>query len=133
MLKALPAHWQAQHGYRPRLAETFTDIDDKRRGPNVVETLGAMNLIDPLRHRDEPKGLFLIGGPSQHDGWDAPKLVEQIENILAATPGIQWSLTYPLPWTKPNESSESSLRSFSKPLIPYPVSRIPYEDHPNST
>ncbi len=26
-LKALPEHWQAAHGYRPLLAETFTDIE----------------------------------------------------------------------------------------------------------
>jgi hypothetical protein len=26
-LRALPEHWQAQHGYRPLMAETFTDIE----------------------------------------------------------------------------------------------------------
>jgi len=26
-LKALPDHWQGQHGYRPLIAETFTDIE----------------------------------------------------------------------------------------------------------
>ena len=26
-LKALPKHWQAAHGYRPLLAESFTDIE----------------------------------------------------------------------------------------------------------
>jgi hypothetical protein len=26
-LKALPEHWEAQHGYRPLMAETFTDIE----------------------------------------------------------------------------------------------------------
>jgi len=26
-LKALPVHWQARHGYRPLMAETFTDIE----------------------------------------------------------------------------------------------------------
>ena len=26
-LKALPEHWQAAHGYRPLMAETFTDIE----------------------------------------------------------------------------------------------------------
>ncbi|HHW63280.1 MAG TPA: hypothetical protein GX403_04880 [Rhodocyclaceae bacterium] len=60
---------------------------------NVVATRGVLNTARPSPERAADKGLFLIGGPSKHHGWDTAALLAQIDAILAATPGMRWTLT----------------------------------------
>lgn len=60
---------------------------------NVVATRGVLNTARPSAEREADKGLFLIGGPSKHHGWDTPGLLAQIDAILAATPAMHWTLT----------------------------------------
>ena len=60
---------------------------------NVIATRGVLNTARPSPEREADKGLFLIGGPSKHHGWDTPALLAQIEAILAATPAVRWTLT----------------------------------------
>lgn len=60
---------------------------------NVVATRGVLNTARPSAEREADKGLFLIGGPSKHHGWDTPGLLAQIDAILVATPGMRWTLT----------------------------------------
>ena len=60
---------------------------------NVVATRGVLNTARPSPERAADKGLFLIGGPSKHHGWDTPGLLAQIDAILAATPAMRWTLT----------------------------------------
>lgn len=60
---------------------------------NVIATRGVLNTARPDPGREAGKGLFLIGGPSKHHGWDGAGLLAQIDAILAATPGVQWTLT----------------------------------------
>lgn len=60
---------------------------------NVVATRGVLNTARPSAEREAHKGLFLIGGPSKHHGWDTPGLLAQIDTILVATPGMRWTLT----------------------------------------
>ena len=60
---------------------------------NVIATRGVLNTARPSPEREADKGLFLIGGPSKHHGWDTPGLLVQIDAILAATPAVRWTLT----------------------------------------
>ena len=60
---------------------------------NVITTQGVINKIKPSPHRNNAKGLFLIGGPSKHYAWDSNGLVLQIETVINAQPGIRWQLT----------------------------------------
>lgn len=60
---------------------------------NVLATRGVLNTARPSAEREADTGLFLIGGPSKHHGWDTHGLLAQIDAILAATPGMRWTLT----------------------------------------
>ncbi|MDX9887459.1 mitochondrial fission ELM1 family protein [Thauera sp.] len=60
---------------------------------SVIATRGALNTARPSPERETDKGLFLIGGPSKHHGWDSAGLLAQIDAILAATPSMHWTLT----------------------------------------
>ena len=71
----------------------ITPEHDLRSGSNVIATKGAMNMIEPSSHKNQHTGLLLIGGPSEHHGWDESMLIEQIAQILEANPSIQWTLT----------------------------------------
>ena len=71
----------------------ITPEHDLRSGSNVITTKGAMNMIEPGSDKNQQSGLFLIGGPSEHHGWDESMLIRQIAQILDANPSIQWTLT----------------------------------------
>lgn len=60
---------------------------------NVVATEGVINKIPPSRDHDPTKGLFLIGGPSKHFGWDSANLALQIETVIHAQAEMTWQLT----------------------------------------
>ena len=66
---------------------------DSRNGSNIVTTKGAMNLIQANEAKKSSCGLILVGGPSQHHEWDSAKLLEQIDALLAASPGTEWTAT----------------------------------------
>ncbi len=67
--------------------------DDPPARTNVVATRGVLNTARPSPERAADKGLFLIGGPSRHHGWDTPGLLAQTDAILTATPAMHWTLT----------------------------------------
>lgn len=60
---------------------------------NVIATRGVLNTAQPSTEREVDKGLFLIGGPSKHHGWDTAGLLAQLDAILVASPGMRWTLT----------------------------------------
>jgi len=66
---------------------------DSRTGSNIVTTKGAMNLIQANEAKKSSRGLILVGGPSQHHEWNSAKLLEQIDALLAASPGTEWTAT----------------------------------------
>ena len=66
---------------------------DGHHGPNVINTKGALNLVNATGEKEPLSGLLLIGGPSQHHDWDEAALLEPISNILAANPEMLWTLT----------------------------------------
>ena len=84
---------------RPSLPLGWFDLcvipqhDNPPARANVIATRGALNTARPSPEREIDKGLFLIGGPSKHHGWDTPGLLAQINAILAATPAMRWTLT----------------------------------------
>ena len=66
---------------------------DGRKGKNIIQTIGAMNLVRPAAKKTAASGLFLIGGPSKHHKWNEGGLVQQIQQILACEPQTHWTLT----------------------------------------
>lgn len=84
---------------RPSLPLGWFDLcvipqhDNPPTRANVIATRGVLNTARPSLEREADKGLFLIGGPSKHYGWDSAGLLAQIDAILAATPGVRWTLT----------------------------------------
>ena len=78
---------------------------------NVITTRGVLNTARPDRERKADKGLFLIGGPSKHHGWDTPGLLAQIDAILSATPDLHWTLTTSRRTPAQTESALLALRA----------------------
>ncbi len=61
--------------------------------PNVLATRGVLNRIQLSPTLASDQGLFLVGGPSTHFGWDNSTLYQQIAILVATTPTIRWTLT----------------------------------------
>jgi mitochondrial fission protein ELM1 len=64
-------------------------------GPRVVVTCGVLNTLRPSppnAERDR-RGLFLIGGPSSHYGWDERRLIESIQMVIDRERDKSWTLT----------------------------------------
>lgn len=84
---------------KPSLPLTWFDLclipehDDPPVRAYVMTTRGALNRIRPSLDHDPGRGLFLIGGPSAHFGWDDHALVRQIATIVKAQIHISWTLT----------------------------------------
>jgi mitochondrial fission protein ELM1 len=84
---------------RPTLPTRWFDLclipghDRAPRRSNVIETRGPLNAVRPRAHTRADRGLFLIGGPSKHFGWDEEALIDQVQSVLAAEPGRHWWLT----------------------------------------
>ena len=85
---------------------------------NVIATRGVLNTARPSPEREADKGLFLIGGPSKHHGWDTPGLLAQINAILAATPAMRWTLTTSRRTPADTESALLALREHGVDVRP---------------
>ena len=66
--------------------------DQPRPAANVMTTKGAVNRMRP-GHKQPAQGLMLIGGPSSHHDWNADEVIEALERIITADPGIHWIVT----------------------------------------
>ena len=61
---------------------------------NVLRTLGPLNAIPPgAGGRSADRGLILVGGPSDHYGWDGEALVWAVRRLAEARSRIRWTLT----------------------------------------
>lgn len=60
---------------------------------NIIVTEGALNPIQPAQELNEHKGLVLIGGPSQHYGWDNEKIAQQIKTVVGNNSECVWHIT----------------------------------------
>ena len=85
---------------------------------NVFATRGVLNTARPSPEREIDKGLFLIGGPSRHHGWDTPALLAQIDAILTATPAMRWTLTTSRRTPADTESALLALREHGVDVRP---------------
>lgn len=66
---------------------------DGRRASNMIVTSGVLNLIEISANKSTRSGLFLIGGPSKHHGWNERQTIEQISQIIEQSPEIHWTAT----------------------------------------
>ncbi|MGI9229774.1 MAG: mitochondrial fission ELM1 family protein [Gammaproteobacteria bacterium] len=66
--------------------------DGQTDRPNVIQTLGAITTLEPRTDHIGEIGLILIGGPSNHYGWDEPLLLNQIREIVKRS-DHRWYLT----------------------------------------
>lgn len=84
---------------KPSLPLSWFDLalipehDGRHSQANVITTRGVINQIKPGQQKNARKGLFLIGGPSKHYGWNNQQLAEQITAIVSAYPELDWQLT----------------------------------------
>ena len=109
---------------RPSLPLGWFDLcvipqhDNPPARANVFATRGVLNTARPSPEREIDKGLFLIGGPSRHHGWDTPALLAQIDAILAATPAMKWTLTTSRRTPADTESALLALRERGVDVCP---------------
>lgn len=62
------------------------------RLPRFIVTRGALNRIPEAHPPKLPRGLFMIGGPSRHHGWDAETLIKSVQTVVQARPDLEWTL-----------------------------------------
>ena len=58
----------------------------------IIHTTGALNRVPETIQPKQTRGIVLVGGPSQHHGWDAEKLIPAIQTVIAARPELQWTI-----------------------------------------
>lgn len=84
---------------RPTLPLRLFDLclipehDNPPQRDNVVATRGVLNRIRPGTDKDSSFGLILIGGPSRHHRWSNAAIMQQVNEVAAATPEMSWTLT----------------------------------------
>lgn len=62
-------------------------------GENIFTTWGVINRIRPAAVKDRSLGVFLIGGPSRHHGWQNEHMMEQVKSVVSHFPNHRWELT----------------------------------------
>lgn len=60
---------------------------------NIVPTRGVLNAVTPAAGRRPGTSLILIGGRSEHYAWDNGAIVDQVVDIVRASPDTTWRLT----------------------------------------
>jgi mitochondrial fission protein ELM1 len=84
---------------RPSLPQCWFDCclipehDQPRRRDNVIVTQGVLNTIQSAKAASPERGLILIGGPSEHYGWDSNAMIQQVRSVVLASDAIAWNLT----------------------------------------
>ena len=59
---------------------------------NVIESIGALNSIEFNKNKIKKMGLILIGGPSNHYEWNSKSVSNQINEIIATSKEINWTV-----------------------------------------
>ncbi len=84
---------------RPSLPQCWFDFclipehDQPRRRDNVIVTQGVLNTIQPAEAASPERGLVLIGGPSEHYGWETDAMIQQVRTVVQGSDAITWTLT----------------------------------------
>lgn len=78
---------------RPDLA-IIPAHDNPPDRPDVLVTRGVLNAITPQQKMvDEPNGLILLGGPSDHYEWNNEDIYQQLETLTNEYPDWHWKIT----------------------------------------
>jgi len=59
---------------------------------HILTTFGALNRLPETVPEKGARGVVLVGGPSRHHGWDEPSLTATIQAVIAARPGLRWTV-----------------------------------------
>lgn len=86
---------------------------------NVITTRGVLNTARASVHQRPTQGLFLIGGPSKHHGWDDKTLLTQIRQIVKETPDMRWALTTSRRTPEITTHALTGLRRIGIEVIPF--------------
>jgi len=84
---------------RPSLPLRWFDLclipehDNPPDAANVIATTGMLNTIQTAESVVPDRGLILVGGPSASHGWDPIAIIQEVENLAARAPEIEWTLT----------------------------------------
>lgn len=84
---------------RPSLPVAWFDLclipehDRPKPATNVLETRGALNAMAPAAEKRTDQGLILLGGPSQHHGWNTTQILNQVMAVADRDPNRQWTVT----------------------------------------
>ena len=82
---------------KPSLPNSWFDLviipehDSPGDHTNIIASKGALNRVQAGR-KESNTGLFLIGGPSKHFGWDPQALSATVQSIVQESP-LDWELT----------------------------------------
>lgn len=93
--------------------------DNPPRRDNVIATRGVLNMQRASVHQKPTQGLFLIGGPSKHHGWDEKTLITQLRKVVKDTPDMRWALTTSRRTPEASMGLLKSLRGIGVEVIPF--------------
>lgn len=84
---------------KPSLPRSLFDLclvpaaDGVTPSARTIVTQGALNRVLPSTSLQPDLGLILIGGPSEHYGWNSHDLMHQLTAVIRSEPRLQWTLT----------------------------------------
>ncbi len=87
MRPSLPARW-----FDLCIAPAH-DFDQPPAAPNILTTMGALNLVTASPAASRHGGLILVGGPSATHGWDGDQMLDALAAVADANPAGPWTLT----------------------------------------
>lgn len=109
---------------RPSLPAAWFDLclvpehDEPVSGEHVVQTRGVLNAMMPAEPDPKRPGMILIGGPSEHHGWDSAQLLSQVRQILARERRT-WLLVTSRRTPEATEQALAQLTSQEVTLVPW--------------
>lgn len=68
------------------------DFDSDTLPGRIIPTRGALNRVPEVRPPKQPRGVVLIGGPSNQHGWAGEPLAAAIQEILSARTELTWTI-----------------------------------------
>ena len=83
---------------KPSLPYSFFDFcivpehDSPPIRDNIISTKGAINPVSFNPNKNIGTGLILLGGPSEHFGWDEANIIKQVEAIIKHHKNIKWTI-----------------------------------------
>ncbi|MBF0622685.1 MAG: mitochondrial fission ELM1 family protein [Magnetococcales bacterium] len=114
---------------KPSLPRRWFDLciipahDQPSPADNIIVTEGGLNRVQPVTDQHLDKGLFLIGGPSKHHGWDQNSLIKSIEAIIEKQSSLCWTLTTSPRTPDDFVSGLASLSSKRVTVVPFEQTR----------